>query len=182
MGEPELMKIVTKQELISILETKKGAFPATIYARTVPEMLKTNNPFLDEYKNPKIQKENVANVMLNYIYENSVNRQREREGKETDFEAEPRKWGTRIAKTPFVNHKGKLYLETKIQKSISTVFKFNGVEIPRETIEKFLRKGKEGARQEVDNPVILRDYDLDNIYAITFGGEQYVVKKDLETV
>ena len=166
------MQVVTQDKLVNILNGKKGAFFATIFSRTKPDMNKTNNPYYD-----KVLKESEVNVCLNWIYENAVNNQREREGKEPDFEAEPRSWGVRIPKHPFVIHKGKLYLEAKIQKSLGHKYKLNGKEISEEIIQRYLRKKTEGSRQKLETPVKLRDYSIDNIISIIMDGEQYVVEK-----
>lgn len=60
-------------------------------------------------------------------YENMVNRRLAKEGKETTFEVGPRLWGERIKDTPFVVHKGVLYLEVIFLSAGERHFMVNGV-------------------------------------------------------
>jgi hypothetical protein len=116
--------------------------------------------------------------MIGFNYANSVNRQQGREGGEMDFEAQPRKWGTRLPHSPFVEHKGKLYLETKVQNVYGTQYLLDGKEVTKDEIREWLRpKPEEGARQGVENPVILRDFSLESIREIRVGGEIFTLDK-----
>jgi|MDTC01.1.fsa_nt_gb hypothetical protein len=158
----------TLGELKSALTSRKGASFVTLLAETVPAMRKTNNPFLD-----RVTKRSRVNGAIGWIYPNGVNRQRIREGGEPDFEAFPRKWGERIKGTPFVEHKGKTYLELKVENVLGTEWFLDGEPISpedREAVNAFIPTKVEGARQQVENPVILRDYNLANIREITFDG------------
>lgn len=153
-------------ELKAALASRKGTSFVTIVAVTDPRMRKRDNPYAG-----RVQKRSTVNGAIGWIYQNSVNRERVREELEADFESFPRKWGERIKGTPFVEHKGKTYLELKVEKSISTEYLLDGEVIDKSVIEEWLPKRKpEGERQQVENPVILRDYDLSNIKEISFDG------------
>lgn len=153
-------------ELKAALASRKGTSFVTIVALTDPRMRKRGNPYIG-----RVQKRSTVNGAIGWIYQNSVNRERARENLEPDFEAFPRKWGQRIKGTPFVEHKGKTYLELKVERAISTEYLLDGEVVDKSVIEEWLPKRKpEGERQEVDRPIILRDYDLANIKAITFDG------------
>ena len=59
---------------------------------------------------------------------------------------------------------------------ISTEYLLDGEPVDRSVIEEWLPMHKsEGARQEVERPVILRDYNLSNITSITYGGTTITV-------
>jgi hypothetical protein len=127
-----------------------------------------------------------VNGMVNWVYENAVNAQREREATDGEtiehFIAHPRKWGQRCHKTAFVRHipKGtderRVYAELKVNKSLCHQWLIDGMPVGDDEILPFLREKSESSRQQVENPVILRDYRLSSIEYITFGGESFAVK------
>lgn len=173
---------MTRSDLVETMQGRKGAFFVTIVAETDPRLLKTGNPYAGATKVSRV------NGLLNWIYENAVNNQRSRENQPLDnngevehFTALPRKWGSRVKRndgtvTPLVEHKGKQYLELKVQQSLGYEYRdANGNVIDPANVEPFLPKRKEGARQEVDNPVILRDYSIENIQQITLDGIVYEI-------
>ena len=153
-------------ELKAALMQRKGTSFVTIVAEPDPKLRKRGNPY-----SGRVVKRSRVNGAIGWIYDSGVNRQRIREGLEPDFESFPRKWGQRIKGTPFVEHKGRTYLELKVERALSTEYLLDGEVIDKSVIEEWLPKRKaEGERQQVENPVILRDYDLANIKAITFDG------------
>lgn len=167
---------ITTEELRSLLLNSRGCSPVTIIAETVPAMRKTGNPLVG-----RVTKVSRVNGMIGFAYANSVNNQRLRESDDAAlFEALPRKWGERIAGTPVVRHVGKtgvpeFYLELKVERSLGHEYRVDGMPVPDETVECWLPKRVEGARQEVAKPVILRDYALRSIRKITLGGVEYDV-------
>ena len=155
--------MLTFDELRDSLLTFKGAVIVTIHTDTVPTMNKTGNPYVGARKRSKV------NGMINWIYECAVNRQRIREGLTADFQAYPRKWGQRIKGTPLVEHNGKYYLEMKVQ-AANSVYYVGQQEIPSADITPYLRPLSK-SRQGVAKEIILRDYALENIRGVTYGGE-----------
>ena len=176
------MATMTKADLVSTLLTRKGAFFSTIVAETDPRMKKTGNPYVGATKISRV------NGLFNWIYENAVNRQRCREEQPVDasgevehFTALPRKWGSRVTRddgtvTPLVEHKGQFYLEMKVERSLGYEYRKDGATLDPKAVEAFLPERKEGARQEVDNPVILRDYSIESIRQITLDGIVYEIE------
>jgi hypothetical protein len=155
--------MLSVNELRDNLMGIKGAMILTIEAETLPQMRKTDNPYMGTRKVSSV------NGVINWVYEIAVNNQRLREDKEADFTAFPRKWGKRIKGTPLVEHKGKFYLEMKVQ-SAKAHYVHGDAEIDvSELIPYFYERSK--SRQGVDKEVILRDYALENIRAIRWGGE-----------
>ena len=129
--------MMNRSELISVLMEKRGAFFVSLIAETIPKLRKTGNPYKDVTK--------LVNVLgqLNWIYSNSVNNQRAREGNDDFFVPVKRVWGERLRRedktyTPFVIHKGKYYLELKIQKYLSEQYFSDGKEIEKRLLEPFL--------------------------------------------
>lgn len=167
------MKILVSQ-LVELLLASKGAKILTLETETQPKMRKTGNPFLGAVKVAQV------NCVVNFNYANSVNKQRVREDKEADFEAEPRKWGERIQGTPIVEHKGQYYLEAKIENSKSK-FILNGQEIPEDQIQPYLYSSK-SSRQGVEKEVKLRDFKLDSVKGIKYQGKHYEIVSSLSEV
>lgn len=168
------MKALTTTALVALLTSVKGATFATLITETDARLKKTGNPF------GPVRKVSRVNVCLGFQYESAVNRQRTREGTEADFEAAPRQWGQRQPGTMFVEHKGKLYLETKVEKSLSHIFMdANGKELTPEEIAPYLPARSESSRQETDKEIIVRDYALESIRSLALKGETYVMLQDV---
>ena len=167
------MKEITKQELIEMLKNLKSATPTTIITNTIPKMRKKNNPYLD-----RVTKFMKANVFINFNYENSVNKVRDKEGNEVDFVASPRIWGVKIPGTPLVEHKGSYYLECRFLKHVNTTYICNNQNIDESVLSDFLQEGSNAAHQGVsfENEVILRDFKIENILEIRLMGEVYSIK------
>jgi hypothetical protein len=161
----------TLGELKAALASRKGTSFVTIVAETDPRMNKRGNPYLG-----RVTKRSTVNGAIGWLYPSSVNRQREREDLQADFESHPRKWGERIKGTPFVEHKGSTYLELKVENVLETQYLLDGEPVDRSVIQEWLPKRKsEGQRQEVATPVICRDYKLDTIKSISMNGTTIVV-------
>jgi len=168
------MKAITQASLIDTLNDIKGATFATIITETDARLKKTGNPF------GPVRKVSRVNVCLGFQYEAAVNRQRTREESEADFEARPRQWGERVS-AMLIGHKGRTYLETKVQKSLGvTYIDANGRELSADEVRPFL-PARSKSRQEVASEIIVRDYALDSIRSLTFGGEEYVMLQEVAT-
>jgi hypothetical protein len=158
---------ITLEEFRTGLLGMKGSTIVTLHTETIPAMKKTDNPYVGMVKASKV------NGIINWGYELAVNRQRLREGLETDFSAYPRKWGQRVKGTPLVEHKGNHYLEVKVQAATCSYF-VGMVEVNHADVSPWLRPASPH-RQGVDKEVILRDYALENIKSVTWGGETYQI-------
>lgn len=193
-----MTKLTTLAGFRSMLFNVRGAKPVTIVTRTEPTLTGGKKCPL-----AGLVKVSTVNGMINFNYENAVNRQRSREGNNEVFESASRKWGKRLYETPenetrrnprhlpFVAKNWKeetisveefneipndeLYLEMKVENSGDYIYMLNGVEIPKEQVAPYLPKKKEGERQEVEKTVILRDYKIENVEQITIDGESYKI-------
>jgi hypothetical protein len=169
-----------RSNFLSGFQGRRKSSVVTLIAKTTPNLHKRDNPFyidgeMNVYKLARV------NGVINWVYEKAVNDQRRRENKTPDFRAFPRIWGTRLRGLPFVIHTNKAgdthhYLEVKIENPIEERYYTarRNVRIPYENIDKYLVKpGLD--RQEVESPIILRDYRLDHILAIKIDGAGYVL-------
>lgn len=171
---------VTRDELKQILARHRGASAVSLYARTVPEMRKKNNPF-----HGRVAKLSRVVGMIGFRYSASVNRQRAREGRPTDrdgavpwFVAEPRKWGKPWGKSPLIEHLGRFYLEVKVNRGQSQVEyeeAETGRKITHTQLAPYLRKRSRSKKQGVENEVLLRDYALESIVQLRMGGDVFDV-------
>jgi len=160
--------LLTKKELLAKLMEAKGAKPITIVSKTTPKLLKKHRDSGEPCPYSNVSKVSRTNGMMNFDYEKAVNRQLVREGKEDNFEAVERKWGKHITRG-IIEHKGKYYLQLKVQNAIESVYLQNDerVEIDKGYLP------KQSTKQGVKKEVIVRDYSLDNISSIKIGGESY---------
>jgi hypothetical protein len=171
------MPTINRNGLEDILFNVKGTTIAGVVLLTVPQM----NKKVDGAPNPmygRVQKRTHRTCMLGFIYSNSVNNQRVREDKDADFVPEPRKWGARIEGTCLVEHKGELYLEAKVEKTVETQYLLDGQVVDKSVVDPYLAVRKSSSRQEVDKPVILIDPKLSSIEQLRIYGDLYDVVDD----
>lgn len=160
------MKTITKQELINVLKDIKGTTFVSIDSETIPQLKGGKScPFNG------VKKYSHTNCTIGFKWENSVNNQLEREGKDRSFEAKPRTWGHRVVGTPLVEHKGKYYLETKVEKADSPDYFMNGNRISNDDIKPYIKE----TVSITDDPLFIRDYPIDSIRNIKIKGEEYLV-------
>lgn len=106
-------------------------------------------------------------------YENMVERRLASEGKDPkSFELQPRKWGTRIENTPFIEHNGGHYLEVIFLKAGESVYLLDGKPIAKDDIVG-LPTPKEGGQGGLENKVIIRTFKLDSIRKIRIDKTEY---------
>lgn len=87
-----------------------------------------------------------------------------------EFQPGPRQWGKRIDGTPFVEHKGKTYLECIFIKPGKTTYFLNGKEIAKEEITGLPEK-KEGDQGGLKDKVIIRTFALESIIGVRKAGQ-----------
>ena len=137
-------------------------------------------------KNPmqgRVQKltEN-ANVMVFSNSEKSgygemVKRRMISEGKDpADFQMKPRAWGTRIGKSPFIEHNGNKYFECIFVSPGKSTYLLDGEPIEKEHIEglpepKEKTEGETKSQGGIENKVILRTFNLSSIVSIKLKNE-----------
>jgi len=104
-------------------------------------------------------------------YQNMVKRRLEAEGKAPEsFKLSKRVWGERIADTPFVTHKGQLYVEVIFLRAPSKVeYMRAGLPIAKEDIEGLPVDKQEGKQGGLEDKVIIRTYKLSSLREIKMG-------------
>lgn len=162
---------ISLADLMGLLSVSRGAQFATLTALTDARLRKTGNP------HGEVRKRSRVNVVINFGYARAVNRQRVREGGTGGFAAQPRQWGTRLPGLPFVTHKGRAYLECKIERALGHEYlAADGRVLSDDDVTPFLppRRGS-AEHQGVEREILLRDYAVDAIESIAFGGNSYFV-------
>ena len=134
-------------------------------------------------KNPqqgRITKETVGSTVMCFsntngsAYDAMVKRRLAAEGKDPDtFQLGERAWGTRVAGTPFVEHKGAYYLEVIFMHAGETQYLQDGYPIAAELIEGLPEKREDNGQGGLDNKVIIRTYALDSIVAMRANGKEW---------
>jgi len=157
---------VSRTVLQTMLAEQKGAKPVTIVAETDPKVKVGTAKNPSPYRGKTVIKRAKVNGMIGWIYDNSVNNQRAREGNQEFFEVQPRKWGERIKGTPLVEYKGKFYLEVKVEKVISTEYFVDGELVPTAEIKPYLPVKSKPKNQGTEKVIPCSDYWLGNIRSI----------------
>lgn len=165
------MKTITYQNLVDMLLTEKKSTIVTLICRTIPKMNKGDNPFFGQ-----IFKWTKVNGILNWDYEKSVSSQRLREGLDTwsGFKALDRTWGKHLTKS-LIEHKGRLYVQIKVEKTIYSKYYHFNKQIDKSVIEKFLVKSYQPKTQETEKAIVCRNYALDSIKFLVLNGTYRIV-------
>lgn len=162
--------MINHQQLIDLVRQTRGTTAVTIECLTEVK-LKKSAPF-------QVFKNSIVNGMVGYIYENSVNYQRQRENVEPSFSAQPRTWGTRLDRF-FVEHNGQLYLTIKVENTIYKDYENEeGEFVDYETIAPHMYARSSSSRQGVSKKIIHRDYKLSSIKSITINGNKYDISQE----
>jgi hypothetical protein len=163
---PATINRISQIELISLLiqpnPAIKGAYFATLELLTVPPF-KTSAPshFQD------IRNFCIYNIQGNFIYENAVNNQRQREGVDDETSdrwlSMPLPWGNRVTflgkATPIIEYKGNLYFQCRVIKVTDGHYLSiqNNQEVEYDTLKDYLPKPKEDSgRQGVEKAIQVR--------------------------
>lgn len=172
---------VTTGQLVDLLASIKGATVVTLKLQTTPKMnkrsreadsdgVKRDNPFYGD-----VAKRSEYNVFLNFVYENSVNRQRGREDKEQDFHAQET-WGEHVTNS-LILHNDQYYLQCKLEKSLSTeyvVMSTKGI-VSEEELKEYLPPRSENKSQGTDKEILNIRPKVTNIKEMVFNRTRYIV-------
>lgn len=177
----------TKKIISVIVENaNNGTTPISFESHTVPDMNKTGNPF-----HGKVTKVSFVGGLIGINYENSVNNQLNREGKQSDFVVKDRVWGRHDEDHGFIirhTKKGtteeKFYLEVKVQQTNDKPYYLDnesGEVISTESIRPFLKPSYSPKTQDgLEKKVILRTYEIENLKKITIGGKKFSFDDETE--
>ena len=146
---------ISRDKLVGMLYKLKGSEIVTIHTNTDARLRKTSkvdktikNPFINSKTNKvEVRKVSKVNGLFNISYENCVNNQLAREGKENDFEAAPKQWGEKVndSKTLMqnVNTNGEYgqYIQFNPRNCLETFYQdCEGNKISKEDIEEKIKK------------------------------------------
>ena len=116
-------------------------------------------------------------------YDNMVKRRLQKEGKDPEsFVIGPRQWGTREQGTPFVTHKGKTYLEVIFLSAGIRKFLVSGMEMNPSLIPGLDLEKDEGHQGGLENKVLIRTYNVDNIVRLTIDKRVYEATRRVDEV
>jgi len=168
--------------LATIMQNANGASFISIDTETTP-VLKggKKNPFVGRVK--KVMFGSSVMIFQNknsHGYMNMVKRRLIAEGKDPEsFQLGERQWGQRIENTPFVVHTNKdgvtkHYLEVIFLKAGEVYYTVDDVITDPTTIEGLdLSEKDNGEQGGLENKVIIRSFDVNNIKAMTAFGERH---------
>ena len=106
--------------------------------------------------NRRLKKQNAEDITTIALFEAIAN---------SGFEPGPRQWGQRVDGTPFVEHKGKLYLECIFIKPGKSTYLLGENEIDKEDIIGLPDK-IEGDQGGLINKVIIRTFAIDSLLQV----------------
>ncbi len=175
-------KVISVETLKNFLNDGGSATFATISAQLEQELLKTGNPLRDA----EVTKLVSYRVRLNCNYQNAVNNQREREGKEADFVSKGA-WHRPLYDLfngSIVQHKNSVdikddelkqtYVKMILEKVTTHQYFVNGVlatEAELDIIKQFKPQKKSYVGQGLDTPIPLITVKRENILEIRAGGK-----------
>jgi len=161
------MPVISRQQLAERLGEISGVTHITISATTRPRLVGGKKcPLHGVEKHVRI------NGPIGTRFQSDVERRQAKEGLEIGYSP-----GETYAdyEGGLVTHKGKHYLRLRIDNILDESYTFDGNEVSKEEVDQFTRKDREN-RQEVDDPAVMRRFNLDNITAITMQGQSFTLK------
>ena len=154
---------------MSVIETVKALTQPTLALVTTNTVAKLNKKDVETktIANPYTEVRKISTMLVELApkYEKAVNDQREAEGKEQNFEASDRKWGTNLG-NGIVDNNGKLYISMILKESKGTMYMVDGKEIQKSDIEKFMPKSKPSTNQGIENEVKFLTITAENIASL----------------
>jgi len=185
--------ITTKQLEARLLEIR-GAQALTFTAETDARLYLTDNPFICPHCGESIVvKRATVNGIVNVNYAAAVERQRRRErGEPVERRGRPRKtdrpfvplirtWGERVADTPLVEYRGRLYLNLKRERILTVEYRLHGrpaTAAELAIIEPLTRRRvSESKRQQLDHQITWRDYTLGNVLFVRMRGQELDIRR-----
>lgn len=169
------MKTINIQNLIALLSTITTPTFINMVTETKVRMNKTGNPYFD-----RVYKVKQGNYLIGTTYENRVNTNLEKEGKDADFVAQKSNVGNHVSKVLLFNEKtGKHYLQhERFDNSvIDTRYVFQGQDIELSAFEKFMPTANNYENQGLEKTVKVMSVTVDNIKLITINKVTYLITK-----
>ena len=155
-----------EQIIFNAINDGGSATFATIIANVEQDMVKTGNPL----RKATITKLVNYKFLLNAVYQNAVNNQRVREGKEADFKAQSN-WHEKVYDSKngaIVRNKkahDKMYLSGIVENAEVLKYFVDGREATAEEVEiiKNFKRTSSAANQKLDDEIIFRTIKIEGI-------------------
>ena len=81
-----------------------------------------------------------------------------------------------------VEHKGRTYLETKVENVYSTeYYTTDGQKLSKEDVAPFLPSRSGSSRQKTEKEIVVRDYAIDSIRSLAMKGEEFIMLQPIAT-
>lgn len=165
---------ISENQLVEMLENQKGATPISLQYKTTPKINKEGKNLFGEVTR-------LANIQafLGASYENSVNRQLQREEKDASFEAKPL-WKGKGLRVNFSLAKhietGKFYMSYLPLKTLRS-YHFDQFlnPIPNEVIKQYFYASS-NSQQGTEKEIFHREIGIENIMKIKMNKRTYIVK------
>ena len=182
MNNEKNIKTITKQELVSILNTiEKPTFTHIVSMTNVrmnKEKTKEGNKELNPYHD-KVVKLRKGNFLIGSDYEKRVQGNDTKEGGEGTFKSQESKVGVHISKCVLFNEKyNKYYLSHEKFPEVKpkSEFIFEGNTIDKVLFDKWISDSKPYENQPQERKVEWTTLTIDNIKEISLQGTKYILE------
>jgi hypothetical protein len=165
---------ISRNEFLTLMLNSKGAMPCSLTYKTNVKMKKEGISIFGE-----IMKINFMQAFLGASYENSVNRQLEREEKEKDFIAQPiwKGKGKRI-NLCLVQHTdtNKYYLSVLPLKTLKTIFFDNMLNlVEKSKIQPYFYAVNKPQNQGTDKEIYHLEIGIENVLKVKMNKITYIL-------
>lgn len=193
------MTTITTSQLCDLLAGVKSATPISFTALTVVDKLRrkalvmdygsevipatppvaSRNPRMVEVPWRTLRKLVKVNAFTANRFEGAVRRQEVRESQSPTFTSGARLWGHQWKDAPALILRGEhVYLAAQVGHVTKPVYLAPSPDgvlrvIATHLVEPFLPGDTSGRKQQLERPIVRRDYRLDHIRSLTMGGERY---------
>ena len=165
------MKQITHVQLLLLLATITKSTFVNLVTRTIVKMNKKGNPYFE-----KVFKVRTGNYLAGNDYQNRVNTNLAKEGKETDFVGAKNNVGNHLTKALLYNENTKKYYfqyERFDNSPLETVFHFEGMPIDESKFKNFVVIPKSYENQGLIKSVKVMSVTTTNIHMLTVNGTKY---------
>jgi hypothetical protein len=162
---------ITQAAFVAMIQAEKACRFIVIRTLTEAQASKAKGATI-------VLKSSVIAGLINWHYDNAVNNQLEREGKETTFVPQPRRWGVHYqGHLSLIENKGAFYLQVKVERTLrKSMYYIDGARVSKESVAHLLRVSKAPATQDtLEKKIVLRDYAISNMREVRFNGKRFNV-------
>jgi len=169
---------ISRPDFVKVMDSVNGGTFVRVKSRTPVKMNKTGNPYFGE-----VFKTSEGIGMIGNVYEDRINNNLGKEGKDKDFKVSRNKVGihknrvivenTKTDKKGVVTKKDHFMYEWFFEKPHRRSFEFQGNPIDRQLFESWVIKSNGYYTQPTDRKVLVLQPELKNILEVTYKGTIY---------